>query len=97
MRVRNAAHKGLKKLLEKNDPSKLPPEDVERIRELITFFRAMRAISEFFGIPRGKPHVLTGDRKGTHSIAVRSNWRLTFRYDEGEFGGLSLKPSLRGD
>ncbi|MFZ5618406.1 MAG: type II toxin-antitoxin system RelE/ParE family toxin [Pseudomonadota bacterium] len=81
MEIRNAAHKGLKLLLTKDDDKKLPAEYAERIRSLLALFLAMEDISEFFKIPRGNPHVLRGARKGVHAISVYANWRLTFRHD----------------
>jgi proteic killer suppression protein len=35
-------------------------------------------------LPVWKAHVLTGDRKGTWSLSVTANWRLTFRIDVAE-------------
>jgi len=29
-----------------------------------------------------RSHALTGDRKGTYSLHVSANWRLTFRWDD---------------
>ena len=28
-------------------------------------------------------HALKGDRKGTWSVSVQANWRMTFRFDQG--------------
>jgi proteic killer suppression protein len=35
-------------------------------------------------LPHWKPHQLTGDRKGTWSLTVTRNWRLTFLIDDAE-------------
>jgi proteic killer suppression protein len=35
-------------------------------------------------LPSWKAHTLTGDRKGTWSLSVTANWRLTFRIDTTE-------------
>ena len=29
-------------------------------------------------------HELTGDRKGTWSVTVRANWRMTFQFEDGD-------------
>ena len=34
-------------------------------------------------IPGYRLHQLTGDRKGTWTITVNANWRLTFEFEEG--------------
>ena len=33
-------------------------------------------------VPTWKVHQLSGDRKGTWSLAVTRNWRITFRIDK---------------
>lgn len=81
MEIRNAAHKGLKLLLTKNDDSKLPAEYAAKVRSIVSALRAMEDIAEFMKIPRGRPHALKGDRKGDYAITVYANWRLTFRYE----------------
>jgi len=81
MEIRNSAHRGLRLLLAKDDVSKLPADYVDRIRTLLSVLIAMEDISEFLKIPRGKPHVLKGDRRGVYAISVYANWRLTFRHD----------------
>ena len=34
---------------------------------------------ELFAVPTWKAHRLKGDRKGTWSLFVTKNWRMTFR------------------
>lgn len=43
-------------------------------------------------IPSWDLYELIGNRKGVWSVAVRQNWKITFRFENGEceFGGLSL-------
>jgi proteic killer suppression protein len=41
----------------------------------------MENVQELHDIPSWKAHQLSGDRKGTWSITVTPNWRITFRYD----------------
>ena len=36
-------------------------------------------------------HQLKGDRKGTWSVTVSGNWRLTFRFADGDACDLSLE------
>ena len=41
----------------------------------------MEAEDELYALPVWGAHRLTGDRKGTWSLHVTRNWRLTFRID----------------
>jgi proteic killer suppression protein len=44
----------------------------------------MEDVRELHDIPGWKPHQLSGGRKGTWSLAVTRNWRITFRIDRAE-------------
>jgi proteic killer suppression protein len=46
---------------------------------------------ELRGLPLWKAHVLTGDRKGTWSLSVTRNRRLTFRIEDDEIIDLNLE------
>lgn len=44
----------------------------------------MQDVQELRDIPSWKTHPLTGDRKGTWSLSVTRNWRITFSVDQAE-------------
>jgi proteic killer suppression protein len=44
----------------------------------------MQDAEELHSLPAWKLHTLTGDRKGTWSLGVTRNRRLTFRIDSAE-------------
>ena len=46
---------------------------------------------ELRGIPAWKAHRLTGDRKGTWSLHVTRNWRLTFRIDGDDIAAVNFE------
>ena len=36
-------------------------------------------------VPRGNQlHALSGDRKGQHSISINDQWRICFRFEDGD-------------
>jgi proteic killer suppression protein len=84
MKIRNVHHRGLRRFIERNDASGLSPSVVEKVRNIVTFLQEMGAALELHDIPSWKAHQLTGDRKGTWSLAVTGNWRITFRIDQSE-------------
>ena len=55
---------------------------IEKVRNILSFLQAMTDADELRTIPSWRAHQLTGDRKGTWSLTVTKNWRLTFRIDE---------------
>lgn len=66
-----------------NRSRKLPP-DIQRtaLRKLIVLHRASEPAQ--LRVPSGnRLEELKGDRKGTYSIRVNDQWRITFRWRDG--------------
>jgi len=84
MKIRNVVHRGLRRFIQRNDPSGLAPAVVEKVRNILTFLQEMEGSQELRDVPSWKAHQLTGDRKGTWSLMVTRNWRITFRIDPAE-------------
>jgi proteic killer suppression protein len=77
-------HKGLRRFIEHDDASGLQPAVVDKIRRMVSFLQDMETEDELHTVPSWKAHLLTGGRKGTWSLFVTKNWRLTFRIDQNE-------------
>jgi proteic killer suppression protein len=82
-------HKGLRKLFEDDDRSKLPPDFVERIRDILTALDSAKGPEEM-DLPNFRLHALKGDLKGYWAVTVRANWRIIFRIDDGEVSAVDL-------
>ena len=82
MKIRNVVHKGLRRFIQDDDPSGLPAGSVTKLRDIVTFLQGLQQESELRLIRSWKAHQLTGDRKGTWSLSVTRNWRLTFLIDQ---------------
>ncbi len=90
MRIRNVLHKGLRRLIVDDDASGISPELVGKVRRMVAFLQDMENESQLRQVPVWKAHVLTGNRKGTWSLFVSKNWRLTFRIDKTEIEIIDL-------
>lgn len=78
-RIRN---KGLKLCWTKGDTSKLRPDWAPRIRRILSALNT--AIEpEDMDIPSYAWHQLEGNRKGSYSVKVNRNWRITYKWDDG--------------
>lgn len=84
MRIRNVVHKGLRRFIEEDSAAGLQPAVVEKLRRIVSFLQDMEREEELRMVPSWKAHQLTEDRKGTWSLFVTKNWRLTFRIDNDE-------------
>jgi toxin HigB-1 len=93
MKIRKVRHKGLRRFMEGDDASALPPACVERIRNIISYLQEIDDPEEVRAIPGWRAHQLTGDRQGCWSLTVNRNWRITYRVDleEGEIVDLDYE------
>ena len=91
MRVRSIAHKGLRRLYEDNSSKGLSADTVDKLRKMLAFLDAMQDPEQLRALPTWKAHMLTGDRKGTWSLHVTRNRRLTFRIDDDEIVEINLE------
>lgn len=90
MRIRTVLHKGLRRFIEDDDRSGIQAAVTEKLRRIVTFLQDIEREVELKTVPSWKAHQLTGDRKGTWSLSVTKNWRLTFRIDQTEIEIIDL-------
>jgi len=84
VRIRNFVHKGLRRLYQEDSAKGVPPETVDKLRKMLAYLDDMEDPEELRALTVWKTHTLTGDRKGTWSLSVTRNRRLTFRVDVHE-------------
>ena len=84
MKIRSFAHKGLERFYADDSAKGVPPGTVDKLRKMFAFLDNMQDAQELRALPAWKVHTLTGDRKGTWSLSVTGNRRLTFRIDIAE-------------
>ena len=83
MEIVSIRHKGLRRVFETGNPKGLVG-DTGRLRKMLAYIDAAEDLEELALPPNFGLHELTGDRKGSWSMTVTRNWRLTFRMnDEG--------------
>ncbi len=80
--IESFRHKGLKRLFEDDDPKLLPPDMADRIRDILTLLDAAGKPDDL-NRPSLRLHALKGKLKGYWAVTVRANWRIVFRFEEG--------------
>jgi toxin HigB-1 len=75
-------HRGLRRLYEKDDLSRVPARDLARIRLILAALDAAQSAKDL-DIHTFRLHPLKGDLKGFWAITVRANWRIIFRFERG--------------
>ena len=75
-------HKGLKRLWTKDDVSKLPPDQVEKIRDILTLLDGAEKVSDM-NFPGSALHPLKGGLADHWLVTVKANWRIIFQFEDG--------------
>jgi proteic killer suppression protein len=82
-------HKGLKRLFEQDDASRIRPDLLDKVRTILTQLDEAQTIEDM-RMTSFHLHPLKGDRKGFWSVTVRANWRIVFRFADGEADAVEL-------
>lgn len=69
--------------MERGDSSKPRADQVERIGIALADLDAARTPRDI-DLPGYRLHPLKGDRKGFWSIRISANWRIIFRFQDGD-------------
>jgi toxin HigB-1 len=78
--IRSLRSRALKRFWERNDPRRLPPEDVGRVLAILRRLD-VAAAPEDMNTPGLHFHLLSGGSDGRYTVTVRANWRITFGWD----------------
>ena len=81
--IRSIRHKGLKRLYQDDDPRGVTREHAAKLRDILARLDAAGTVSDM-DLPGFRLHPLKGELKGRWAVTVRANWRVIFRFAEGE-------------
>jgi proteic killer suppression protein len=75
--IRGFRHKGLQRFFETGSKAGIQAQHADRLRLILAQLNAATR-PEDMGLPGLVLHPLKGNRKGTWSVRVSGNWRVTF-------------------
>lgn len=81
--IKSFRHKGLRLFFEDEDTTKLPAAHIIRIRNILTRLEFAKSLNDI-GTPGSRLHPLSGKLKGFHAVNVSGNWRIIFRFEDGD-------------
>ena len=93
MIIRSVRHRGLRRLIEDENPRFLQHNLVDRVHKILTVLILAERLHSFMAdAPRGwRVHQLSGDRQDVWSVSVSGNWRITFEEEDGYIDRLNLE------
>jgi toxin HigB-1 len=81
--IRSFRHKGLKRLFEDGETKGIRGDQIEKAENILAVLNRARK-PEDMNLPGFRLHRLKGDLKDFWSVTVRANWRVIFRFEEGD-------------
>ena len=88
--IQSFRHKGLRSLFEQDDSRKLPADQIDRLRLILSALDQATDVQDM-SQPTFRLHPLKGNRKGFWAVIVRANWRVTFRFEDGDAYDVDLE------
>ena len=82
-------HRGLKRIYEKGDRSKINPNYVDKVELILADLDAAETI-DHMRQPGYRLHELKGDLYGFYAVDVSGNWRVVFRFEDGQASDINL-------
>ena len=81
--IKSFAHKGIKKIFLTGNKAGIQAKHADRLRLILAQLNQAKVIEDM-QIPTLGLHELKGDRKNTWAVTVQANWRITFRFTDGD-------------
>ncbi len=75
--------KSLKRFMERGDESRIHAEHRETVRDILARLNAS-STPEDMDLPGFRLHQLKQDLAGFWAVTVRANWRIIFRFENGD-------------
>ncbi|MBC8013881.1 MAG: type II toxin-antitoxin system RelE/ParE family toxin [Methyloceanibacter sp.] len=90
MPIQSFRHKGLKRLFEGDDMRAIPASYADKLRDMLVAIDTANAVEEIGLFPGWRLHRLKGNLADYWSLTVSGNWRVIFRFEQGEAYDLDL-------
>lgn len=81
--IRSFRHRGLRALYEGRTARRVAPDHVGKLRDILAVLDQSRG-PEAMNLPGFRLHALRGDLRGLYAVSVSGNWRVIFRFEDGD-------------
>lgn len=81
--IKSFKHKGLEKLFAKGVKSGVQPDHAVKLIDQLTALHTAMFVDDM-DLPGWRLHELKGKLKGHWAITVNRNWRIVFRFENGD-------------
>jgi proteic killer suppression protein len=82
--IRSFRDSETQKVFERQRSRKLPTDVQRRAHRKLLLLHAARRLEELRVPPGNRLELLSGDRRGQHSLRVNDQWRICFRWHDAD-------------
>jgi proteic killer suppression protein len=82
--IKSFADKETQQLYIKGKSKRLPPDLLRRAIRRLEYIHWAQNLNDLKVPPSNRLHALKGDRKGQYSISINDQWRICFRFIDGD-------------
>lgn len=81
--IKSFMHKGLEAFFKTGSKAGIQPHHAGKLRVQLTMLDKASKPDDM-NAPGWRLHMLAGDLNGHYAITVNGNWRMTFRFEDGD-------------
>jgi proteic killer suppression protein len=82
--IKTFADKHTHELFRTGKSRKLPPELVKKALRRLEYIDLATRLDDLRVPPSNRLHALSGSRRGRHAISINNQWRIVFRFEQGD-------------
>lgn len=82
--IKTFADRRTRELYATGKAKRFPPEIARRAARKLEYLDLAVRLEDLKVPPGNRLHALSGDRKGQHSISINEQWRICFRFVDGD-------------
>lgn len=81
--IKSFSHKGLEKFFRTGSMAGIITQHAKKLRFILAMLDAAEEANDM-NAPGLRFHNLAGDLKDTYALSVNGNWRITFKFENGD-------------
>jgi len=87
--IRSLKGRGLRRLYSEGETGGIRGDLVAQVERILTVLESASS-PQAVNLPSFRLHALKGNRKGYWAVTVRANWRIIFRFQDGDVWDVEL-------
>ena len=88
--IKTFGNKETEKLFQREVSRSFPPDIIRKARSKLEILDAAERLDDLKVPPGNRLEKLSGDREGQHSVRINQQWRICFRWKDGDCFNLEI-------